>query len=69
MNRFLILYERRKSAGITAIDSEEVRLKKVVLLFASGLMIVAAGIWLALYQSLGLYDSIRALGPHRRIEN
>ena len=54
MNHLLILYERLKSAGVTAIDSEEVRLKKVVLLFASGLMIVAAGIWLALYQSLVL---------------
>ena len=30
------------------------RLKKVVLLFACGLMIAAAGIWLAMYQSLGL---------------
>ena len=48
------LYSRLRSAGITANDSEELRLKKIVLLFASGLMIAAAGIWLALYQALGL---------------
>ena len=54
MNPFTTLYQRLRTAGITAGDSEELRLKKVVLLFACGLMIAAAAIWLALYQSLGL---------------
>src|SRR3954470_12876076 len=47
-------YGNLRSAGISASDSDELRLKKTVLLFACGLMIAAAGIWLALYQSLGL---------------
>ncbi|MBS0336999.1 MAG: adenylate/guanylate cyclase domain-containing protein [Proteobacteria bacterium] len=48
------LYTRLRTAGIEPGDSEELRLKKVVLLFACGLMIAAAAIWLALYQALGL---------------
>src|SRR3954467_12757617 len=47
-------YDNLRAAGISASDSDELRLKKTVLLFACGLMIAAAGIWLALYQSLGL---------------
>jgi len=54
MNPLTTLYQRLRTAGITAADSEELRLKKVVLLFACGLMVAAAAIWLALYQSLGL---------------
>jgi adenylate cyclase len=54
MKPVAIMYQRLRTAGIAPGDSEELRLKKVVLLFACGLMIVAAGIWLALYQSLGL---------------
>lgn len=48
------LYARLRTAGISPTDSEELRLKKVVLLFACGLMIAAAALWLALYQALGL---------------
>ena len=48
------LYSRLRAAGISPGDSEELRLKKVILLFACGLMIAAAALWLALYQSLGL---------------
>jgi class 3 adenylate cyclase len=48
------LYIRLRTAGIEPGDSEELRLKKVVLLFACGLMIAAAAIWLALYHALGL---------------
>ncbi len=48
------LYSRLRTAGILPGDSEELRLKKVVLLFACGLMIAAAALWLALYQALGL---------------
>ena len=54
MKAFKVLYARLRSAGICPDDSEEVRLKKVVLLFACGLMIAAAALWLALYQALGL---------------
>ena len=48
------LYGRLRTAGISPSDSEELRLRKVVLLFACGLMIAAAALWLALYQALGL---------------
>ena len=48
------LYSRLRTAGIEPDDSEELRLKKTVLIFASGLMIAAAAIWLALYKVLGL---------------
>jgi adenylate cyclase len=54
VRRLSTFYERLRTAGISPSDSEELRMKKVVLLFACGLMIAAAGIWLALYQSLGL---------------
>ena len=47
-------WQRLRSAGALPGDSEELRLKKVVLLFACGLMIAAAALWLALYQALGL---------------
>jgi adenylate cyclase len=43
------LYRRLRSAGVQAGDSEDLRLKKEVLLFACGLMIAASAIWLALY--------------------
>ena len=48
------LYSRLRTAGIEPGDSEELRLKKTVLIFASGLMIAAAAIGLALYKVLGL---------------
>jgi adenylate cyclase len=48
------LYSRLRSAGASPSDSEELRLKKTILLFACGLMIAAASLWLALYQALGL---------------
>ena len=54
MTGFRALYSRLRSAGISLGDSEELRLKKVILLFACGPMIAAAALWLALYQSLGL---------------
>lgn len=41
------LYSRLRSAGISAGDQEELRLKKIILLFACGLMIAAAALWLA----------------------
>ena len=44
-----VLYRRLRRAGVEPSDSEDLRLKKEVLLFACGLMIAASGIWLALY--------------------
>ncbi len=49
-----VLYRRLRSAGAEDGDNDDLRLKKVVLLFTCGLMIAAAGIWLALYKMLGL---------------
>ena len=48
------LYRRLRSAGAQQGDHDDLRLKKIVLLFTCGLMIAAAGIWLALYKMLGL---------------
>ena len=49
-----VLYRRLRSAGAEDGDNDDIRVKKVVLLFTCGLMIAAAGIWLALYKMLGL---------------
>ncbi len=46
------IYRRLRTAGVQAGDSEDLRLKKEVLLFACGLMIAASAIWLALYWGL-----------------
>ena len=57
MNRAVspgVLYRRLRSAGAEDGDNDDLRLKKVVLLFTCALMIAAAGIWLALYKMLGL---------------
>ncbi|HKI64830.1 MAG TPA: adenylate/guanylate cyclase domain-containing protein [Burkholderiales bacterium] len=48
------LYERLRSAGVQAGDSDELQLKKQVLLFACGLMIAGSAIWLSIYWLLGL---------------
>lgn len=48
------VYGRLRCAGVSADDPEELKLKKVVLVFACGVMIAAAALWLALYKSLGL---------------
>ncbi len=45
---------RLGAAAIDAADSEELRLRKSLLMFASGLMNVAAIIWLAIYWWMGL---------------
>ena len=45
---------RLGAAAIDAADSEELRLRKSLLMFASGLMNVAAIIWLGIYWSMGL---------------
>ena len=54
MTTLAVMYGRLRTAGAEPGDSEDLRLKKVVLLLTCGLMIAAAGIWLALYKMLGL---------------
>jgi class 3 adenylate cyclase len=48
------LLARIASAAIDPADSDEVRLRKTLLMFASGLMNMAAIIWLGIYWSMGL---------------
>ena len=49
-----ILLRRLGTAGVVPADSEEIQLKKHVLLFSCGLMIGGSAIWLGLYHLLGL---------------
>jgi adenylate cyclase len=49
-----VLLGRLGTAGVLPTDSEEIRLKKHVLLFSCGLMIGGSAIWLGLYHLLGL---------------
>lgn len=46
--------QRLGRAAISEDDSEELRLRKTLLIFASGLMNMAAIVWLAIYWALGL---------------
>jgi len=54
MPSLAVLYGRLRTAGAEPGDSEDLRLKKSVLVLTCGLMIAAAGIWLALYKMVGL---------------
>ncbi len=47
------LLDRLRSAGIDSDDSEEERLNKSLLMFATGLASVASMLWLVIYWSLG----------------
>jgi adenylate cyclase len=47
------LLERLRTAGIDPNDSEELRLNKSLLMFATGLASVASMMWLVIYWSLG----------------
>ena len=46
--------ERIGRAAVDVSDSEELRMRKTLLIFASGLMNVAAAVWLGLYWIMGL---------------
>ncbi|MFL6580047.1 MAG: adenylate/guanylate cyclase domain-containing protein [Burkholderiales bacterium] len=48
------LISRLAAAAIDETDSDEVKLRKTLLMFASGLMNVAAILWLMIYWSMGL---------------
>lgn len=45
--------DRLRNAGVEPGDSDEVRLNKALLVFATGLVSVASTLWLAIYWSLG----------------
>ncbi len=47
-------FHRLRTAGITSRDSEEQRLNKTLLVFATGLVTLTSTLWLAIYWSLGL---------------
>src|SRR4030081_444814 len=48
------LIARLAAAAIDETDSEELKLRKTLLIFASGLMNIAAILWLAIYWWMGL---------------
>jgi hypothetical protein len=48
------LWKRLKTAGIEPGDSDDIRLRKSLLMFAMGLTTAAPVLWLVLYQSMGL---------------
>ena len=52
--RPLSLLERLGRAAVDDSDSEDLRLRKTLLMFASGLMSMAAFVWLAIYWIMGL---------------
>ncbi|MFB0936444.1 MAG: adenylate/guanylate cyclase domain-containing protein, partial [Propionivibrio sp.] len=47
------LAERLRHAGIQPTDSEELRLQKTLLIFATGLISFASMFWLFIYWQLG----------------
>lgn len=53
MSHLQSFIERLRTGGIEAHDSEDERLNKSLLVFATGLVSVTSVLWLALYRSLG----------------
>ncbi|HSD41984.1 MAG TPA: adenylate/guanylate cyclase domain-containing protein [Burkholderiales bacterium] len=54
MSYFAELGRRLRTAGIEPDDTDDVRLKKSLLMFAMGLTVAAPVLWFALYGSMGL---------------
>ena len=52
--------EKLRTAGITAADSEETKIQKTLLVFATGLLCIASMLWLLLYRELGPHFSSTA---------
>lgn len=52
--------ETLRTAGITPDDSEELRIQKTLLVFATGLLCIASMLWLLLYRELGPHFSSTA---------
>ena len=53
MTLFSEAAETLRTAGITAADSEELKIQKTLLVFATGLLCIASMLWLMLYRELG----------------
>src|SRR5262245_36922140 len=53
MTLFSDAAETLRTAGITADDSEELKIQKTLLVFATGLLCIASMLWLMLYRELG----------------
>ena len=47
-------FARLRSAGVSPGDTEDIRIRKSILVFAMGLMTAAPMFWLALYWLMGL---------------
>ncbi len=54
MNHLRSFLERLQHAGISPADTEELRLQKSLLIFATGLICLASVLWLAIYWQLGM---------------
>ena len=54
MNSLADLLQRAGGAVISETDSEELKLQKTLSIFACGLMIFAAGLWMVIYTALGI---------------
>ncbi|HMW18064.1 MAG TPA: adenylate/guanylate cyclase domain-containing protein [Accumulibacter sp.] len=54
MNSRATFFQRLRQAGISPGDSEELRLQKSLLIFATGLICLASVLWLSIYWLLGL---------------
>ncbi|HOL65220.1 MAG TPA: adenylate/guanylate cyclase domain-containing protein [Accumulibacter sp.] len=54
MNKLHHCFERLQHAGISPDDSEELRLQKSLLIFATGLICLTSVLWLAIYWQLGM---------------
>ncbi len=54
MSHLRSFLERLQHAGISPADTEELRLQKSLLIFATGLICLASVLWLAIYWQLGM---------------
>ena len=54
MTTLSTMFERLRSAGVVPGDSDDLKLKKQLLLFAMGLMTAAPMVWNALYGYFGV---------------
>lgn len=57
MNSPLTVYQRVRLAGVEPTDSEDVRIRKSILVFAMGMMTAVPMFWLSIYWMMGLQMS------------
>ena len=53
MSYFSTLLDRLRTAGVEPSDSEDLKLKKQLLMFAMGLTVAAPVLWFAIYGYMG----------------